>query len=509
MTRNAFFVLGAVLLAAASASGQPAFNAKTLEAQDNGKLKLVMRPLTEDLKTVKLPDQDEYDEIQSITDALEKSGAKFEPISAGTWQKLDRPARGSLLANYRIARQKPVDAALQEALGNFTSKANLHAFAALAKGGTLDPRIADEFKLPQSKLLAQRWEMPAGSTLTPATRPATQEMLGVNYYKDLPDLFGKPRLVDDDGLPARKPKLHSGCGSDCAVVGSGEPQPGPPGQALAPVIVASLGSVNLQGAGGPARRQRPFNPAGFLEVVRIEYSVDSDSCSGTLLSPTIVLTAAHCVHGRGAATVSVLVPTFSDDMLAKCTKARSEKGVYTQCVSMTKVAVASIETHTAYDSTKTTNDVALLMLSRAVPNSSSATVLFAGTTPEAISMAGYGGNGLPGERSMQMRRALEVGWHSGAVVQAQDGRISWQFSGSSNGSATCTGDSGGPIYAGDYDGGIDAGKHIIFALATAGSQSNCEDFYVTQTPLSLPPIREWLCKVPQVAAVIENCTGRS
>jgi V8-like Glu-specific endopeptidase len=470
---------------------------------------------------VTVPDQGDYDKIQSITQSLQAQGAKFEPLTVQTWQKLEQNARRSLLANYRNAKQRPLDTATEETLSNLTSKANLSALSALAKTGTLDSRIANELQLNQSPLLAQDWKIPTGNSLTEMPKPQAQEKISLSFYKRLPGEFEQPLTIyknDLQGdLPKPQPKRLGSCGSDCALVGAGEPQPGPPGLSLNPVgpsikvggmypnIDSSISSSYHTNA--PPRRERPFNPAGFLEVVRIEYSVDTDSCSGTLLSPTVVLTAAHCVYGRSESTVSIFVPTYAEEMISKCTKIRAETGAYTQCVRLTKIVASKINPHPDYDQVKKINDVALVTLSQSVPGSYAAKVEFNSTPPEAISMAGYGFNGALGERSVEMRRALEVGWHQGATVRALDGRIGWQFSSGSNNSATCTGDSGGPIYAGDYNGGTDAGKHIIFALATAGSESSCDDFYVTQTPLSLPPIRDWLCKAPQTTGLIGSCSG--
>ncbi len=506
MNRKSIFLLGIALMSVAEAFAQTSFSIKVLEMQPDGKLSSVMRPLSKDLKTVQLPDQDEFNEIQAIKGNLVKDGAKFESLGAGTWQKLDRQARRSLLANYRIAKQGQVNADLQQALDNLTSKANLHALSALAKSGTEDPRIANEFKLPQSNLLAQRWTMPVGNKLTPIAMPTVQELASLNYYQDWHDLR---HGLDDFNRAGAKPILTGGCGGPCAVVGSGEPQPRAPGEQLTPVTLASAETIKPvpTESRAPARRQRPFNPAGFLEVIRIEYSSDTDSCSGTLLAPTLVLTAAHCVHKRADQTIEVLVPSFSAEKLAKCKKSLTEQGIYEQCVNLTKVAVASVKRHSAYDHVKKDNDVALITLAQAVPGSYSAAIHFDAAKPEAISLAGYGINGPASKRTLEMSRAIEVGWHSGAVVHGQDGRIGWQFSRSSDDSATCAGDSGGPIYAGDYDGGTDAGKHAIFALATAGSNTSCEDFHVIQTPLAMPLIRKWLCEVPQVSELVPACAG--
>ncbi|MEQ1836647.1 MAG: trypsin-like serine protease [Candidatus Nitrotoga sp.] len=477
----------------AQAFAQTSSSIKVLEMQTDGKLSSVMRPLSKDLKTVQLPDQDEFNEIQAIKGKLVKDGAKFKSISAGTWQKLDHQARISLLANYRIAKQGPVNSGLQQTLDNLTNKANLHALSALARSGVEDSRIADEFKLPQSNLLAQPWTMPVGNKLTPITMPTAQERAGLNYYQSWHNLrhglnnFNRAGVVEP------------------LIVGSGSPQPRVPGEPLTPITLVPVETPVPTESRTLARRPRPFNPAGFLEVVRIEYSSDTDSCSGTLLAPTLVLTAAHCVYKRAEQTIEVLVPSFSAEKMAKCKKILAEQGVYEQCVDLTKVTAASVVCHPDYNDVKKDNDIALITLARAVPGSYSAAIRFAAAKPEAISLAGYGVNGLVSQRTLEMSRAIEVGWHNGVVVQGQDGRIGWQFSRSSDGSATCVGDSGGPIYAGDYDGGTDAGKHSIFALATAGSDTNCEDFHVIQTPLALPPIREWLCKVPQVSELVSTC----
>lgn len=80
-----------------------------------------------------------------------------------------------------------------------------------------------------------------------------------------------------------------------------------------------------------------------------QYDLQGAFCHGVLLSPTIVLTAAHCVDVN-AENIEVLRPVTG----------RSLKGA-------TKVQVAKIIVHSGYSTRTSQNDIAILTLARPLP----------------------------------------------------------------------------------------------------------------------------------------------
>ena len=386
--------------------------------------------------------------------------------------KLDRQ---EWLRSMRTIResQPPVDSS--EALARYqvlSDQTNLKAFKSLVSKGIIDEQLVPSLSVRTNN--------------SASDSPANSERIAANIFSRLtPRTTNPPSIQLGFNNLASIPKV--GCGAPCAIVLPGVPDPRPPGQPL-----SEPPSELLEGLINDKRRTEPFNPVGFLEVARIEYEDDPGSCTGTLISSTVVITAAHCVAGKKEIQIRVLLPVHTEKMIDGCTKDLSNTLQYHACVEFDFLTVSKIHLHPEYDSATWKNDVAYLVLSTRFESMSYASISFETDIPHRITIAGYGDNGTKGKRTLRMLRALEVGWHNGKAVSSLGGKINWLHSNKQ--SATCRGDSGGPIYNSHYNGGADANKHTIFAIASSGSSNQCINYYVQQTMLGTPTIKQWLCK---------------
>lgn len=211
----------------------------------------------------------------------------------------------------------------------------------------------------------------------------------------------------------------------------------------------------------------PKDYPGFVQV-RPSTGVGSPFCGGVKIARNVVITAAHCVHGRRASQLR-LVMNLS----------RSSAYGYNRQTS-TVVPITQIVIHPSYNSRTFVNDIAILFFAptRATDTQSTASIcppspgvnFFSRGYP--VTITGYGTTRSGGPTSRTLRAAsIHIMSISDSMYppasQHAGNFLAGDYEDPNNptdNQDTCQGDSGGPVYARDMNNAI----HVI-GLTSWGS----------------------------------------
>ncbi|MDC0773256.1 S1 family peptidase [Streptomyces sp. HD] len=214
---------------------------------------------------------------------------------------------------------------------------------------------------------------------------------------------------------------------------------------VAAAAAALLSAPTAEAAPQPIVGGTTTTTATYPFMMQITDASESQFCGGTLVSPTKVVTAAHCMADETAGNVRVVggrdLRNGTDGTVSK---------------------VSKIWVHPDYTAAEEGNDLAVLTLSTSMPyktasyvGSSDTGVYAAGTTARII---GWGTTSSGGSSSNQLRTATVPTVADSSCASSYGSKFvqsDMVCAGlTSGGVDTCQGDSGGPLIIGGVLAGV-------------------------------------------------------
>ncbi|NUP06973.1 MAG: serine protease [Polyangiaceae bacterium] len=171
----------------------------------------------------------------------------------------------------------------------------------------------------------------------------------------------------------------------------------------------------------------------------------STHCTGTVVAPRLVVTAAHCVYGFSAGNMKFVLGSKVSQPSAK-------------------IGVVSIQAHPSYDEDSISNDIGIVVLASDAPVTpmKMVTSMDNSWVGRQLTFVGYGvSNGIQ-----------QTGAGTKRVVKMPiEGVYPTQFEYGLPGKNTCNGDSGGPAFA-------EVNGELLLAGVTSYGDANCTQYGV-------------------------------
>lgn len=163
-------------------------------------------------------------------------------------------------------------------------------------------------------------------------------------------------------------------------------------------------------------------------------------CTGTLIGPRKVVTAAHCVKGVTASSLKFVIgPSVSS--------------------AQHVLSVASVQAHPSYNANQLTNDIGLVTLTQDAPIAPMGVLpsMDSSWVGEELLFVGYGASNGFSQTGSGTKRFVRMN-----ITQVSSTTFRYQQPNKN----TCNGDSGGPAFA-------DVGGQLLVAGVTSYGDANC------------------------------------
>ncbi len=232
------------------------------------------------------------------------------------------------------------------------------------------------------------------------------------------------------------------------------------------ILFALAGASGARAIVGPAGDAAAY--AGRVVMVLSRGGAGSGFCTGVVVTPRVILTAAHCL--RGAADMAVYYRDDVGQPVLAAAAATAAHPLYR--ADAIRRRVVSI-------------DVGLIETETPLPATFRAAGLAEGEGPaagEAATAVGFG-LGREGEpRSGGVLRAAAL-----RITTPLSNVLLWAADPGGEGAGACSGDSGGPIFAAD-------GRAVVAIVAWTSGTGGHKCGGLTQGP-RIAPLRGWIASV--------------
>jgi secreted trypsin-like serine protease len=247
-------------------------------------------------------------------------------------------------------------------------------------------------------------------------------------------------------------------------------------RALAVLLVSSAVAVAAPSAGAiiGGTDQVGNGIADPVAFIVIETPTGSGECTGTLISPTVVMTAAHCVYDttRDGNLLGIARPSDISVRIGSHNVADASQGTDAGVVAVLP------QPHYRWDGSRVYHDVALLALDRAMPQPPAALAEQRPDAGKPLLIAGYGQTSSTDETPAGALRAALIDAADPASCQLVSELFdpSWLFCGAAAtdpaqpGGTACHGDSGGPAFAFENSDQ----NLVVEGVISYGSRADCE-----------------------------------